>query len=57
MCRWIAVRRATRMEGFVMAGNAKMLEFMRFLGFAVRSSAKGLQIEVVSRSLDDKAAN
>lgn len=44
-----------RMEGFVMASNAKMLEFMRFLGFEVRSCAKGPQIKLVSRLLDDMA--
>ena len=51
-----AGRGIRRMEGFVMASNAKMLEFTRFLGFEVRSSAKGPQIKVVSRSLDDLAA-
>jgi acetyltransferase len=50
-----AGRGIKRMEGFVMASNAKMLEFMRFLGFEVRSSAKGPQIKVVSRPLDDMA--
>ena len=50
-----AGRGIKRMEGFVMASNAKMLEFMRFLGFEVRSSAKGPQIKLVSRPLDDLA--
>ena len=52
-----ARRGIRRMEGFVMASNVKMLEFMRFLGFAIRSSAKGPQIKVVSRPLDDMAAS
>ena len=51
-----ARRGIKRMEGFVMAGNAKMLELTRFLGFEVRSSAKGPHIKVVSRPLDDMAA-
>ena len=50
-----AARGIKRMEGFVMASNAKMLEFMRFLGFEIRSSAKGPQIKVASRMLDDMA--
>lgn len=50
-----AGRGIKRMEGLVMASNAKMLEFMRFLGFEVRSSAKGPHIKVVSRPLDDMA--
>ena len=50
-----AGRGIKRMEGFVMASNAKMLEFTRFLGFEVRSSAKGPQIKIVSRTLDDMA--
>jgi acetyltransferase len=52
-----AGRGIRRMEGFVMASNAKMLEFMRFLGFEVRSSVKGPQIKVVSRQLDDMATS
>ncbi len=52
-----ARRGIRRMEGFVMASNDKMLEFVRFLGFEVRSSAKGPQIKVVSRPLDDMATN
>ena len=51
-----AGRGIKRMEGFVMASNAKMLEFTRFLGFEVRSSAKGPQIKLVSRLLDDMVA-
>lgn len=50
-----AKRGIKRMEGFVMASNAKMLEFVRFLGFEVRSSAKGPQIKTVSKSLEDLA--
>ena len=50
-----AGRGIKRMEGFVMASNVKMLEFMRFLGFEIRSSAKGPQIKVASRKLDDLA--
>ena len=50
-----AGRGIRRMEGFVMASNAKMLEFMRFLGFEIRSSAKGPQSKLVSRPLDDMA--
>lgn len=52
-----ARRGIKRMEGFVMASNDKMLEFVRFLGFQVRSSAKGPQIKVVSRPLDDMATH
>ena len=51
-----AGRGIRRMEGFVMGSNAKMLEFTHFLGFEVRSSAKGPQIKVVSRPLDDMVA-
>jgi acetyltransferase len=51
-----AGRGIKRMEGFVIASNAKMLEFTRFLGFEVRSSAKGPQIKLVSRPLEDMAA-
>jgi len=50
-----ARRGIKRMDGFVMASNAKMLEFVRFLGFKIRSSAKGAQVKTVSRSLDDMA--
>ena len=50
-----ARRGIRRMEGYVMATNAKMLEFVRFLDFEVRSSAKGPHIKVVSRPLDDLA--
>lgn len=57
LMRHAAARGIKRMEGFVMASNAKMLEFMRFLGFEVRSSAKGPQIKVVTRPLDDMATN
>lgn len=48
-----AARGIKRMEGLVMASNDKMLDFMRFLGFQVRSSAKGPQIKLVWRSLED----
>lgn len=50
-----AGRGIKRMEGFVLATNSKMLEFVRFLGFEIRSSAKGPQIKVASRALDDLA--
>jgi acetyltransferase len=52
-----ARRGMKRMEGFVMASNDRMLEFVRFLGFEVRSSAKGPQIKVVSRSLEDMVSD
>lgn len=52
-----AGRGLKRMEGLVMASNDKMLEFVRFLGFDVRSSAKGPQIKLVSRSLEDMVTN
>jgi acetyltransferase len=50
-----AGRGLKRMEGFVLASNSKMLEFVRFLGFDARSSAKGPQIKIVSRLLTDMA--
>jgi acetyltransferase len=50
-----AARGLTRMEGFVLASNDKMLEFMRFLGFDIRSSSSGPQVKVASRRLDDLA--
>ena len=53
--RHTAGRGIKRMEGFVMASNAKMLEFKRFPGVEVRSSAKGPQIKLVSLPLDDVA--
>jgi len=51
-----AGRGLKRMEGFVLASNYKMLDFMRFLGFEIRSSAKGPQIKIASRRLEDMAA-
>lgn len=57
LMRHAARRGIKRMEGLVMASNDKMLEFMRFLGFEVRSSAKGPQIKLVSRSLADMVAD
>jgi acetyltransferase len=41
-----------RMEGYVLAGNHKMLELMRALGFAVGASEEGPQVRRVSRPLD-----
>jgi len=39
------------MEGFVLAENAKMLELMRALGFAIHPSVEGPRVRLATRSL------
>lgn len=41
----------TRMDGFVLSGNVKMLELMRALGFSIGPSEEGPLVKLVSRSL------
>ena len=41
----------TRMEGYVLAANHKMLELMQALGFEVRPSAEGPQVRLATRPL------
>lgn len=55
LMRHAARRGLERMEGFVLANNVRMLEFVRDLGFEIRSSVKGPSVKIVSRRLDDLA--
>lgn len=53
LMRHAAQRGLERMEGFVLSNNRHMLDFVRDLGFEIRSSAKGPTVKIVSRRLAD----
>lgn len=52
-----ARRGLKRMDGYILASNVRMLDFVHRLGFQSRPSAKGPTIRSVSRWLDDFAGD
>lgn len=52
LMRHAAKKGLRRMEGYILATNVRMLEFVHELGFKSRPSAKGPTIRLVSRRLE-----